>query len=670
MTAKAQQMEPFRFHRRVEWIFIRNNTMGHDSQTSHNGKAKEPSDRHHHHNFIALLGILIVVITATIPQVEAAVSSNLGVGQAQTYCGLSQGSYPTAIPDTSGCSTASPLMYQAAAVAVNPIVGRLYILDTAAVMDAPLSQDGIGTVSVLAGAVATSSAAAQGTVVGGSLTSTRFTAARHILGDVFLHPGYFVADSALNHVVRMDMATQKSSLYAGQTNVVGTTTSSADFHNFDRLAAKLTSVTWCAFTTTYLFPAQADSMYQPKIAWASGMVTTLTSTAMFRSTAYYGGNVFYAAASSQLRAIDAVTGSDVGAATITVAPASSTMQLTADPLIKVLWVSTDGGNVVRYDFAATSMSSVVGVTGTTTSTGHGPMAASSYGLRAHGVARNGENLYVASSSSSSGGAVVRVRVEAAATVAPTLNYGEVEFMCGQTTRLYPTSMTSNQCSTTNPLVYYAYGSCVNHVAKRVYFAAMYSGSVYGYPIPNEGYGNLELMAGKNPCTSENDCLADKVGTFRATQLSNPSQVFSDPFLHPVYLVPDTITNYVYAFDVGTHMSTRYLGNGVAAEDQSEFNNVFRTSAAFKELFDLTSHRMDSIYLAVRMPYIPRVSLSTGMVTSVVRILSNGELYRGPLFSVVYLKGLLYFTQENTDCVGVVAVTSSETDFDVYQYCRG
>eukprot|EP00760_Papus_ankaliazontas_P026068 PhM_4_TR3004/c1_g2_i1/m.37617 len=199
---------------------------------------------------------------------------------------------------------------------------------------------------------------------------------------------------------------------------------------------------------------------------------------------------------------------------------------------------------------------------------------------------------------------------------------------------------------------------------------MYSGSVYGYPIPNEGYGNLELMAGKNPCTSENDCLADKVGTFRATQLSNPSQVFSDPFLHPVYLVPDTITNYVYAFDVGTHMSTRYLGNGVAAEDQSEFNNVFRTSAAFKELFDLTSHRMDSIYLAVRMPYIPRVSLSTGMVTSVVRILSNGELYRGPLFSVVYLKGLLYFTQENTDCVGVVAVTSSETDFDVYQYCRG
>eukprot|EP00760_Papus_ankaliazontas_P026518 PhM_4_TR3045/c3_g2_i4/m.45487 len=31
--------------------------------------------------------------------------------------------------------------------------------------------------------------------------------------------------------------------------------------------------------------------------------------------------------------------------------------------------------------------------------------------------------------------------------------------------------------------------------------------------------------------------------------------------------------------------------------------------------------------------------------------------------------MLYFTALNVDCVGVVAVTSSETDFDVYQYCR-
>eukprot|EP00760_Papus_ankaliazontas_P020829 PhM_4_TR1853/c0_g1_i1/m.61564 len=222
-------------------------------------------------------------------------------------------------------------------------------------------------------------------------------------------------------------------------------------------------------------------------------------------------------------------------------------------------------------------------------------------------------------------------------------------------------------------MYYAYGSCVNHVAKRVYFADGVGGSVYGYPIPNEGYGNLERMAGKNQCTGESDCFGNSVGTFKATKLSMPYQVYSDPNLHPVYFIPDVITRYVYAFDVGTHMSTRYLGNGVVViTDTSSFNNHFRTSASVPPTYDLTSD-IGHLYLASkmdRMAYISRVSLSTGMVSVALRLLWNGapdtEL---TIRSILHLKGSLFFTVQLVSCVAVVPATGSQTDFDFYKDCK-
>eukprot|EP00760_Papus_ankaliazontas_P018384 PhM_4_TR17472/c0_g3_i1/m.33058 len=83
------------------WIIIR--------RANDTGKQYRPKHKHQYHNGDDNGGththshrlIAFMLVTATLllplPLVEAAVSPALDVGQAQTYCGLSQGSYPTSI---------------------------------------------------------------------------------------------------------------------------------------------------------------------------------------------------------------------------------------------------------------------------------------------------------------------------------------------------------------------------------------------------------------------------------------------------------------------------------------------------------------------------------------------------------------------------------------------
>eukprot|EP00760_Papus_ankaliazontas_P015956 PhM_4_TR16745/c0_g4_i7/m.79356 len=132
-------------------------------------------------------------------------------------------------------------------------------------------------------------------------------------------------------------------------------------------------------------------------------------------------------------------------------------------------------------------------------------------------------------------------------------------------------------------------------------------------------------------------------------------------LHPVYYTVDNVNDYIYALDVGTHTSTRYM----RASTYTDFNNVFRTSAPVPPLFDWTSD-VSNLYIALGFAYIPRISLSTGVVTVALQILWNGAGYAATMRSILHLKGWLYVTLQGKNCIFAAAVT--QTVGDAYTYC--
>eukprot|EP00760_Papus_ankaliazontas_P016602 PhM_4_TR16813/c0_g1_i7/m.104689 len=249
--------------------------------------------------------------------------------------------------------------------------------------------------------------------------------------------------------------------------------------------------------------------------------------------------------------------------------------------------------------------------------------------------------------------------------------GQVEFMCGKNTRdsdqpVYPLAMTSNQCSTSNPTNYYTYGSTVNHVARRVYYGSMYSGSVFGYPIPGEGYGNLEMMAGKRPCTTETDCMRNPstVGAFSNTILGAAPEVHSDYNLHPSYYVPDI--TYLIVLDVNTHLSSRFMGTGTATTDYTQLNNVYRTSAPIPQATNDIGSNDDALFLISHGNFLARLSLSTGMVTVPLCFVWRSEALE--FYSILHVRGWLYVAPVLKHCVLRVAVVGGVSTFDAYEYC--
>eukprot|EP00760_Papus_ankaliazontas_P018380 PhM_4_TR17472/c0_g2_i1/m.33056 len=62
-----------------------------------NGGTHTHSRQQHLGGRLIALMLVTAMLLLPLPLAEAAVSPALNVGQAQTYCGLSQGSYPTSI---------------------------------------------------------------------------------------------------------------------------------------------------------------------------------------------------------------------------------------------------------------------------------------------------------------------------------------------------------------------------------------------------------------------------------------------------------------------------------------------------------------------------------------------------------------------------------------------
>eukprot|EP00760_Papus_ankaliazontas_P007232 PhM_4_TR13309/c2_g2_i8/m.77024 len=108
-----------------------------------------------------------------------------------------------------------------------------------------------------------------------------------------------------------------------------------------------------------------------------------------------------------------------------------------------------------------------------------------------------------------------------------------------------------------------------------------------------------------------------------------------------------------------------MGTGVRATDQAQFNNVFRTSAPVPPLFDMTSDD-NYLYASAGFPYFPRISLSTGMVSVVLHLLWNGANINVWLQSIVHVKGWLYVSLREKNCVFGAPVTQSVAD--AYTYC--
>eukprot|EP00760_Papus_ankaliazontas_P007227 PhM_4_TR13309/c2_g2_i3/m.77020 len=108
-----------------------------------------------------------------------------------------------------------------------------------------------------------------------------------------------------------------------------------------------------------------------------------------------------------------------------------------------------------------------------------------------------------------------------------------------------------------------------------------------------------------------------------------------------------------------------MGTGVRATDQAQFNNVFRTSALAPPLFDVTSDNT-YLYVSPSFAYIPRISLSTGMVTVALHLLWQGADIAVWLQSIVHVKGWLYISLYEKQCIFGVAVTQGVSD--AYTYC--
>eukprot|EP00760_Papus_ankaliazontas_P018381 PhM_4_TR17472/c0_g2_i2/m.33050 len=104
MTIPIQDKQQFITGRQLLLrIIIRraNNNTGKHRHQYHNGDDNGGTHTHSRQQHLGGRLIALMLVTAMLllplPLAEAAVSPALNVGQAQTYCGLSQGSYPTSI---------------------------------------------------------------------------------------------------------------------------------------------------------------------------------------------------------------------------------------------------------------------------------------------------------------------------------------------------------------------------------------------------------------------------------------------------------------------------------------------------------------------------------------------------------------------------------------------
>eukprot|EP00760_Papus_ankaliazontas_P039415 PhM_4_TR9560/c0_g1_i3/m.38072 len=200
----------------------------------------------------------------------------------------------------------------------------------------------------------------------------------------------------------------------------------------------------------------------------------------------------------------------------------------------------------------------------------------------------------------------------------------IEHLCGRISGSSTIEMTSNICSKTNPSIQIKGPVVVNHIGKRVYFAS-YFGMMFGHPIPGEGTGSLELMAGPLGC-SGSGCQGGAVGTFAQTRFKYPSDMHGSAYLHPLYLVYDLLNRKVVAMDVSTSTSSYYAGDGSTTSSNS-FNNEDRLSAPLPALVGYSSLKSDdsNVYLAGRY-HLVRISLTTGLVTTVLSMNLDGSYH--------------------------------------------
>eukprot|EP00760_Papus_ankaliazontas_P021902 PhM_4_TR18760/c4_g4_i8/m.4281 len=220
--------------------------------------------------------------------------------------------------------------------------------------------------------------------------------------------------------------------------------------------------------------------------------------------------------------------------------------------------------------------------------------------------------------------------------------GAIENLCGVVDYTHASeAVTPGNCSSTNPKFPSGGPLVLNHVAKRVYFASGF-GFMFGHPIPNEGTGRLEIMAGATIMGCVNSDCYDRgpsaVGTFAQTRIILPRALHGAANLHPVYLVLDVRSYRVVAMDVSTSTSSYYMGTGTGSTS-APYNNNPKLSVKLPYAASTMKSDNDYLYLSSSASIV-RVSLTTGMVTTTLVFMEGGQavsknnnmgLYKGHFF---------------------------------------
>eukprot|EP00760_Papus_ankaliazontas_P039414 PhM_4_TR9560/c0_g1_i2/m.38071 len=239
----------------------------------------------------------------------------------------------------------------------------------------------------------------------------------------------------------------------------------------------------------------------------------------------------------------------------------------------------------------------------------------------------------------------------------------IEHLCGRISGSSTIEMTSNICSKTNPSIQIKGPVVVNHIGKRVYFAS-YFGMMFGHPIPGEGTGSLELMAGPLGC-SGSGCQGGAVGTFAQTRFKYPSDMHGSAYLHPLYLVYDVLNRKVVSMDVSTSTSSYYAGDGSTTSSNS-FNNVDKLSAPLPTLVTYSSIKSDGLSVYLAGSHLVRISLTTGLMTAMLYMNGNGyrsiAIYNGD-FYIIYS---LYTSNTNTYIIKTPVVSTGLSTLDMAQ----